>query len=126
MRAVHLPAQYLIGLPTEFFQFVAALDVPLAEVAGGVAGPLQMLGPVGLVGAKDALIVVHHVLDVEHPVVVRQQARHQAGARRRAGRRWGVGVGEAHAGGGNAVEVGRAARMAGLHEFGLHAVHDEE
>ena len=85
MSAVNIPVQHLIGLPTELLQLVGSFDVPLSEVAGVIAGLLKMLRPVRLVRAKNALVVIYHMLDVEDPVIVWKQARHQTGACWRAG-----------------------------------------
>ena len=69
-------------LPPEAAQVVAALDVPLAEVGGPIAGIAQPLRPVRIVGPQHALVVVHGVLHLQHAVVVRKHPRHQAGAGR--------------------------------------------
>ena len=114
-------------LPAEAAEVVAALDVPLAEVGGAVAGIAQPLRPVRVPGAQHALIVVHRVLDLQHTVVVRQHPRHQAGAGGRAGELDGVCAAEPQATLGDPVDVGRPARRLGKRGLRLHAVrHHQE
>jgi len=80
-------------------------EVPLADNPGGVAGRPERLGDGDVVGGEVLRVVGAEVVGDAHaggPL-----PRHQGGAVRRADRRGGVGVGEAHAVAGETVQVGR-------------------
>ena len=115
-----------VHLPAESAQVVAALHVPLAEVAGAVAGRLQPLRPVRMFGAEIALVVVHAVGDLQHAVGVWEQPGHQAGPRGRADRVGSVCAREAHAARRKAVEVRGQAGIAGIQHAPLHLVGHQE
>ena len=115
-----------IHLPAEPAQVVAALHVPLAEVAGAVAARLQPLCPVRMFRAEIALVVVHAVGDLQHTVGVWEQPGHQAGPRRRADRVRCVCAGEPHPARGQAIEVRGQAGIAGIQHAPLHLVGHQE
>ena len=115
-----------IHLPAEPAQVVAALHVPLAEVAGAVAGCLQPLRPVRMFRAEIALVVVHAVDDLQHAVGVGEQPGHQAGPRGRADRVGRVCPREPHAARRKAVEVRGQAGIAGIQHAPLHLVSHQE
>ena len=91
-----------LGLPG---QFEAAVEVPLAHVAGGVAGPAQQRGH------GDLLLAHVHGAERGDPVVDADAKRgapgHQAGPGRRAVGRGGVAVGQAQPLARQLVDVGR-------------------
>ncbi len=82
-----------------------AVEVPLAEINGLVAGAAQQLGDGGFLDRQvDVAVRRDPVVD---PDPARDAAGHEPGPGGRAHRRRGVGVGEAQPLGGEPVEIGR-------------------
>ena len=69
-----------IDLPAKILELVCALDMPFAEVASSIAGLAKTLSPVRILRTQHGLVVVHGVFDLQHAVIVRQHAGHQARA----------------------------------------------
>ena len=113
----------LVDFPAERSEVIRSLDVPLAEIRRAVAVRTQPLRPVWLVSAQHALIRVAPVLHLQHPVIVRQQPRHQTGPRGRTGRRGGVRAVERQRMRAEFIKHRRDARAVRFQRTGLQAVH---
>ena len=111
--------------PPEAGELMGAFHVPFAEIPRRVARGLQALGPVRR-GAQGGAVVPYRMGDRPHVVIVRQQARHQAGARRGADRTGRIRAGEAQAAGLQAVEVGRLAGVARIQDAALHLIRHQK
>ena len=98
-----------------------------AEEARMVACGLKVRRPVRRVRAHDRLVRVHHMLHLQHTVIMRKQARHQACSRWRAGRKRRVCAGDLHAGGGHAGAVRRdSGVVSGVQGGTLQTISDEQ
>ena len=127
----HQPLQLVVRLDlvvveAEVLQPVAALDVPLAEVAGLVACLVQQFWPHSQPGLQLRPVGRHRVGDVHHAVAVGQQAGEQAGPAGRADGVSSVATGEARAARRQRVEIRRQAGTGRIDRSSLLLVGDDE
>ncbi len=116
----------LVRVEAEILQPVAALHVPLAEIAGVITGRLQVACPEIQPLFQFGPVRLDSVDHIDHTVAVRQQAGEQAGPGRRADWIRRIAAAELGSAGRQPVQIGRLAGRLSFDRVGSLLVGDEK